>query len=97
MGDDADGAGATVGSGGIGFDGDRRDHAGLTDLNCAVGGEIGNCNIASSRSAGRVDVANLRVRVRRAQEVGVGMVRRVDVVGVLAGTDQKAIVLLAAD
>ena len=46
---------------------------------------------------GGVDAADLRMRVRRAQEIGVRVMLRVDVVGVLAGAGEKTIVFLAAD
>ena len=46
---------------------------------------------------GRVDRADRRVRVGATQEAGVGLVRKSDVVGVLPGARQKAVVLLALD
>ena len=59
-----------------------------------VGSEDGHDPGGRLRLA-RVDLADLRVRVRRAQEIRVDMVWRADVVGVLSRARQEPVVLLA--
>src|SRR4030095_9567950 len=45
----------------------------------------------------RVDLPDLRVRVRRAQEMRVRVIGRIDVVGVLSRAGEETVVFLALD
>jgi hypothetical protein len=55
------------------------------------------CDAGHGLGAGGVDRLDRRVRVRRAHEHGIALVGQVDVVRVLAGAGEEAVVLLAAD
>ena len=79
----------------------RRDRPAADQIADLVGREIGaGQHRDDARHALRfraVDLPDLRVRVRRADEIDVGLARTIDVVGVLALAGDEPVVFLAAD
>ena len=79
----------------------RRDRPAADQIADLVGREIGagqhRDDAGHAFRFGAVDLLDLRVRVRRADEIDVGLARAVDVVGVLALAGDEPVVFLAAD
>ena len=77
------------------------DHPAADQTADLVGGEIVSGEDAEhARHAGsgfRVDRLDLRMRMRRAQEIGMGLARPVDVVGIAALAGDETVIFLAAD